>query len=103
MGMRGAGSAGPSMEGLAPGNHVAALAVSLALLISVTAIYTPFYSKKKKMRRAVHGGSGGRSSKANAVGFLCGKALNSFSFFLSALRLPREEKRSRYLAHVVRT
>ena len=48
MGMRGAGSAGPSMEGLAPGNHVAALAVSLALLISVTAIYTPFYSKKKK-------------------------------------------------------
>ena len=28
--------------------HVAALAVSLALLISVTAIYTPFYSKKKK-------------------------------------------------------
>ena len=49
--------------------------------------------------RAAHGGSGGRSSKANAVGFLCKKASNRSSFFLSALafRLPREEKRSRYL------
>ena len=46
MGMRGAGSAGPSMGRALP--HVAALAVSLALLISVTAIYTPFYSEKKK-------------------------------------------------------
>ena len=53
-------------------------------------------------RKSIYGGSGGRSSKVNADGFLCRKALNRPSFFLLTLRLPKEEKRSWYLSHVVR-
>ena len=39
----------------------------------------------------IYGGSGGRSSKAKAVGLFCRKALNRALFFLSALRFRREE------------
>ena len=59
-------------------------------------------SEGSLMGRDIYGVSGGRSSKAKAVGFFCRKALNRASFFLSALRFRREENRSWYLSQAVR-